>query len=261
MLDDLRRVLTLFAGFLIGMHVAVFLHELGHALGHWIGGGRVTVIVMQAPLPAGHVIGTSSDRRWPVWGGVGFGSLIALVPLFAAQLLPNRSRLRFATLMIAAFCLAHNGVYLFVGGLFPFSDASNMIALGNPRWLLFLLGVPLIIAFIAVLSAAIRAVDLCASESIGKWILVTEIGLWSFPALMVTSMLFMPVPSNVRTPTMAFVACYAVCFAIAGCWARSAPRDGDEGVRGMPAKWSTAAMLLAAAACLIGIEWLAFRPA
>jgi hypothetical protein len=45
-------------------------------------------------------------------------------------------------LLVASFCLAHNGLYLFVGSLVPFADAANMIGLGAPRWLLFLFSIP-----------------------------------------------------------------------------------------------------------------------
>jgi hypothetical protein len=261
MKDDLRRILTLFAGFVIGMHLAVFLHELGHALGYWVSGGTVKAIVMEAPLPAGHVKGISPNSFLPVWGGVGFGTLIAMAPLFTARWLAGRTCVRFAMMMTAAFCLGHNGMYLFVGGLIPFADASFMIALGTPRWLLFLFGIPLVATFVFVLTQAIRAVDLRPSESIWKWIIITELGLWSFLALMMTSMVFMPVPTEVRKPTLAFVGCYAACFAIAAWRARSVSRQSEAPGLQMPANWSTAANLFMAAVLLVGVEWLVFRPA
>jgi hypothetical protein len=261
MLNDFRRVLTMFAGFIIGMHTAVFFHELGHALGYLLSGGTVTAIVMQAPLPAGYVTGTSPNRFIHVWGGVGFGTLVAVVPLLAAARLPRSSRLCFALKMLAAFCLAHNGMYLFVGSLLPFADASNMIALGAPRWLLFLLGVPLVAGFIFVLTPAIQLVDFDPRETIGKWIVLVEMGLWSFPAFMATSMIFMTVPPSVRMPTLAFVGCYAACYAAAAYRAFAASRRGDSvGIR-MPPNWVTTFALLLTAALMITVEWLALRPA
>src|SRR5262249_42182532 len=113
--NDFRRTLTLFAGFLIGIHIAVFLHELGHALGTWIGGGHVSAIVMLAPLPAGYVTGSAPNPLPSIWGGVAFGSLCTLAPLLAARCLDAKSPVRFAALMTAAFCLGHNAIYLFVG--------------------------------------------------------------------------------------------------------------------------------------------------
>lgn len=258
--NDVRNVLTLFAGFLIGMHLAVFLHELGHALGYWLSGGHVVAIVMQAPLPAGHVLGNGPNRFLPVWGGVAFGSLITAAPLLMAWQLSPRSPVRFAALMTAAFCLGHNGMYLFVGSIVPFADALNMISLGAPRWLLFLLGAPLLIAFVLVLTSAIRAVGVRATESVWKRILVAELGLLSFPGVMVVSMLFMPVPAEVRLPTITFVCCYAVCFGVAEYRACDTDLSGVTGHARiqMPPNWTSTLALLAAAGLVIGLEWLAF---
>ena len=231
--NDVRRIATLFAGFVIGMHVAVLLHEFGHALGFWISGGTVARIVMQAPLPAGRVEGEGPDRLtylW-VWGGVVFGSMITVAPLAIARCLGRQSLIRFAALMTAAFCLGHNGMYLFIGSIIPFSDASNMINLGASRSVLFLLGVPLIFGFIFVLTTAIQVVGLSPRESVWKWIIVVEFGLLTFPAVMVASMLFMPVPTSVRSPTIAFVSCYAMCFCIAAYLARAATASRDSEIK------------------------------
>jgi hypothetical protein len=263
LLNDLRRIVTLFAGFIIGMHSAVLLHEFGHALGYWLSGGTVTRIVMEAPLPAGHVGGHGPKElaHFWVWGGVVFGSIVTVAPLAIARRRRVPPLLRFAALMTAAFCLGHNGMYLFIGSVIPFSDASDMINLGAPRWLLFVLGIPLIVGFIFVLSSAIQLVDLKPTESLSRWIIIVELGLLSFPAVMVASMFFMPVPSSVRSPTIAFVSCYAVSFSIATYRAREARRNSEIKHAQIPQRWSATCALALTAVALVIIEWLAFGTA
>jgi hypothetical protein len=134
---------------------------------------------MESPLPAGRVEGRAPDgyAHFWVWGGVVFGSMIATAPLAIAWRLRRPSLLRFALLIVAAFCWGHNGMYLFIGSILPFSDAFHMIALGAPRWLLFLLGVTLIIGFICVLTPAIQMVGISSAESAWKWIIIVLLGL------------------------------------------------------------------------------------
>jgi hypothetical protein len=50
---DFRLIVTLLAGFAIGIHVAVLLHEFGHALGSLLSGTPMDDIEMLAPLPTG----------------------------------------------------------------------------------------------------------------------------------------------------------------------------------------------------------------
>lgn len=263
LLNNVRRIVTLFAGFVIGMHAAVLLHEFGHVLGFWYSGGTVVRIVMQAPLPAGHVNGHGPKElaHFWVWGGVVFGSIITVAPLAIAMRRRFPPLICFAALMTAAFCLGHNGMYLFIGSVIPFSDAFDMINLGAPRWFLFVLGVPLIIGFIFVLSSAIQMVDLSPTESLFRWIIVVESGLLTFPAVMVASMFFMPVPTSVRSPTIAFVSCYAVCFAIATYRARLALRHSEIKHAQMTQRWSAPCVLTLAAVLLVVAEWLAFGAA
>jgi hypothetical protein len=151
-------------------------------------------------------------------------------------------------------------MYLFVGSMIPFADASNMIALGAPRWLLFLFGVPLLGGFVVVLTSAIQFVVFCPTESLWKRIIVVELGLLTFPALMVGSMFFMPVPQSVRLPTITFVTCYAVCFCIAAYRVRApvTTRDSDVESTSMNQNWFNLFALILSAVVLVVVEWLAF---
>ena len=95
LLIDVRRILTLFAGFAIGIHVAVFLHELGHAIGVWIAGGHVNAIIMHAPATAEG----SMERCKPLAQGVG-GNWIRLAMHSAAV----AGRMVLASVIDDTFC-------------------------------------------------------------------------------------------------------------------------------------------------------------
>jgi len=245
------------------MHTAVFLHEFGHALGHWLSGGSVTAIVMLAPLPAGYVKGAGGVHFMSVWGGVTFGSLVTLAPLLTARCLSPRSPVRFAALMAAAFCLGHNALYLFVGSIAPFADASNMIGLGASRWLLFLLSLPLLVGFIFILTSAVQAVGLSPADSVWKRIAVVEAGLLLCPALMLMGALIFSNLSSMRLTMLLLVGTYAVCFGIVAIRARSGATSGGADFRAsqLPQSWSPTLALIVAALLLVAVEWLAFRPA
>ena len=259
--DNFRKVVLLFIGFTIGMHVAVFLHELGHALGIWLSGGTVTAIVMEAPLPIGYVAGANGSDFTRIWGGVAFGSLSTLIPLLAAKRLSAPPPIRFAMLMIAAFCLGHNAVYLFVGSIVPFADAAQMIGqLGTPRWLLFLLSIPLLIGFVLVLTSAIQSAGLCPTDSVWTWILVIELGLLATPALMLTAPIFVPTARALRSPMLLLVSTYAVCFCIVAFRGHSliAWRGADIDRSQRLQNWSATLKLLVIAMLLIAVEWIVF---
>jgi hypothetical protein len=260
---ELRKVLTLFAGFAIGIHIAVFLHELGHALGYWISGGSVIAIVMNAPAPTGHVVGGAQVRGPYTWGGVVFGSLCAVFPLALSRYLARSSATRFTALMVAAFCLAHNGLYLFVGGILPFGDAIGMIELGAPHWLLIVLGMPLLAAFIFVLASAIQGVGPDPAISLWKWLIIVELGLFPVPALTLMPLLSPTASRNMQASMLLYAATYAACFALAGyrAWLVAQTRKADDESTRMCESWKLTIRLFAVAFLLIAVEWIAFRPA
>jgi len=239
------------------MHLAVIGHELGHALGFLLGGGHVDRIVMLTPLPAGHVRGNTPVPWLVTWGGVLFGTLATVIPFCVAQGTRRRPLVRFLALMTVVFCLGHNGTYLFVGGLIPFSDAKGMVDLGAPRWLLIAAGFPFLAGMVLALREAIR--PLRGELSRPQFLLAVEAGLLSVPALMVMLM-GQAVDPTTRAGVIGLVVTYGVCFAVAvwGCDTKTA-----DPVGGSPAAPSRLwpAWTSVTAVVVLALEWLAFAHA
>lgn len=217
---------------------------------------------MLAPIPAGYVRGQAGNPFLHVWGGVVVGLLSTLVPLTVARWLKHRATPRFLALMTAAFCLGHNSLYLFVGGILPFGDAQNMIQLGAPRWLLLLLGVPPLIGFVLVLASAVRPVSLRA-EPLWRWIIVVEAGLLAIPALMVLALVTDQSARSMLLPMLMLVGTYALCFGVAAYQASvmATPREASFEISPMSQDWTTTFALLVGAMLLIAFEWIVLRPA
>ncbi len=250
--DPVRAGLNLFAGFLIAMHLAVFLHEAGHALGSLMAGRRVLGIVMFTPFPAGYVAPKAVDSALHVWGGVVAGTLAAVIPLFAARRLGSRPPLRFCALLTAAFCFAHNGFYLLIGGMVPFGDAADMIALGAPRWLLPLLGLPLVAGFLAVLVPAVGMAGLRPSDAPGKWVVPVVSGLLLCPAVMIVPLQFSNSGTATKQAMLLLLAAFALSFAWAALVAR---RRAVSGAPQLPQTRACTLRLFASAAAVLAAEW------
>jgi hypothetical protein len=222
----LRTIVILLAAFLLGMHLAVIAHEIGHALGILLGGGHVDKIIMLTPLPAGHVRGSTNVPWLEVWGGVLFGTLATALPLTVAYGARHRPLVRLHALMTAVFCLGHNGTYLFVGGLVPFSDARGMVDLGAPRRLLVAAGLPLLAGLVMALREGLR--PLRGALSRGRFTVAVEAGLLSVPAMM---LLFMgsTVDPSTRAGVVGLVVTYGLCFALAAwtCHTKAADPSDD----------------------------------
>jgi hypothetical protein len=252
----IRAALNLFAGFLIAMHIAVLLHEVGHALGSLASGRSVMGIFMFTPFPAGYVVPKALDSSLHVWGGVAFGSLIAAVPLAVAWFFASRTVLRFCALLTAAFCFAHNGFYLLIGGFIPFGDAADMIALGAPRWVLPLLGLPLLAAFLLVLASAIGIVGLRTSDPAAKWILPVEAGLMLCPAVMIIPLQFSRSQTATKQAMLFLLAGFAASFLWATLRARRSALTSAIPPQ-LPQTWTCTLGLFAGAVGVLAFEWFA----
>ncbi len=254
----LRAALTLLAGFFIGIHLAVGVHEVGHALGSLVSGVKVHAIVMFTPFPAGYVL-PASEAFWHVWGGVAFGTVMAVVPLAASRGLTRYPALRLCARFTAACCLGHNAIYLVAGSILPFGDALNMMHLGAPRWLLLVLGLPLLSGFVVVLASCVEMLELPPAAPAWKWIVAAEFGLLPLPALMVWMIFASPKETAMRQPMLVLLGLYAVCFFAATYRAREGGglRMAERGRR-ISWRWTSTLAMFAGAVLVVGLEWLVF---
>lgn len=263
MLNNVRHILTLLAGYAVGIHVAVMLHELGHAFGALVSGGRVTGVHMGAPLPFGYVLPRASDSFLYVWGGVGFGLLFTLGPLAIARFFSAGSTGRFVALTATALGLAHNAFYLVVGAVVPFGDAEDMIRLGAPRGVLLLLGLPILLAFVGCLALAIRMVGLKPGDAVWKWIVISELGMLPIPLLMIIGTLVSTQPDAVKLAVTMLGGSFALSFgaaAVVACFMARRRAEEFETLF-MRQSWSATMTVFIWTFLVIVFESLAFKRA
>jgi hypothetical protein len=176
---------TLFAAACLAHNLAIAAHEFGHALGTWLGGGEVIEFVVN-PLTTSHVFAGPTFAKdygyvLHTWGGVAFGTAIGVLCLIAASWFRRGTLCWIVLHLTGAISLLINGMYLTLGSVRPFGDAWALVhELNTPRLLLFLVGLPIVVAFMCVFPVSLRGIGLRRDDSFGKWFLITEIGLTGY---------------------------------------------------------------------------------
>ncbi len=120
------------------------LHELGHVLHGWASGATVTRVMLGPHVLSMTMLEPNPHPLFVAWGGALWGSVLPL-GLWGCLALARSSRAYLAR-FLAGFCLAANGGYLAGGALAMAGDAGDMAALGCPRWLPVLAGLPIFAA-------------------------------------------------------------------------------------------------------------------
>lgn len=113
-------------------------HELGHVLGAWITGGRVSRVVLY-PLTISRT--DLADNPRPlivVWAGPAFGASAPLLLWGVAS--AARASWSFWLRFFAGFCLLANGLYIGVGAFEGVGDCGVMLRHGSAPWHLWLFG-------------------------------------------------------------------------------------------------------------------------
>jgi hypothetical protein len=113
-------------------------HELGHAAGAALSGGRVRAVVLH-PLRISYTrLAENPHPLLVAWMGplVGIGLPLAALAAARRWQLPGWYVAQF----FAAFCLVANGAYVAFGSIGRIGDAGDLLRAGTPVWLLWMFG-------------------------------------------------------------------------------------------------------------------------
>jgi hypothetical protein len=138
-MDRAHRIVLIIAALGFSWFAMQAVHEFGHVLHAWAGGGRVVKVVLHPLTISRTDVSPNPHPAFVAWGGPVWGSLIPL----AGWLIARRyrwSRAHFAALF-ATFCLVANGAYLFVGSFDRIGDAGDLLNHGMPIVSLWFFGV------------------------------------------------------------------------------------------------------------------------
>jgi hypothetical protein len=191
---------TLFASYCLGANAAVALHELGHALGGWLAGGKILGLYLNPQGYAGSYAARDLSAGFTVAhgylllvaGGPAFGAAFGVILLTAASLLKRGTLGWIVAHGSGTWCIGNNGAYLLLGSLYPFGDALFLSELGVPRWSLFLAGLPLVVAFLALFASFLRGIGLQPRDTYARWVLAVEAGLLGYLLLILLWRLIRP---------------------------------------------------------------------
>ncbi|MBO6739878.1 MAG: M50 family metallopeptidase [Phycisphaerales bacterium] len=133
-------------------------HELGHILTGIATGAELDRVILN-PFRFSMTQFASNPRpHLTTWGGPVLGVLIgAGVPILLST---HMKSVRASLLIVAAFVMIANGLYIGLGAFHPIADTSDLVRHGSPRWVLGVFGlVCVIVARALVIPAIYRAWD------------------------------------------------------------------------------------------------------
>lgn len=133
------RLLTIAAWWWLMMAV----HELGHVIGCLASGATVEAVILWPWTISETVRSGSQAPLIDTWAGPLLGMLL---PVVAWLICRRQPKLSAWVAGWVGFCLVANGVYLAAGWVEPAGDASDLMRLGMPVWVLFTVGVAAVLA-------------------------------------------------------------------------------------------------------------------
>lgn len=118
-------------------------HELGHILTGIATGAELNRVILNPFRFSMTQFVTNPHSHATTWGGPILGVLIgAGLPILLSIRLKSA---RASLLIVAAFVMIANGLYIGLGAFHPIADASDLVHHGSPRWVLGVFGLVCVI--------------------------------------------------------------------------------------------------------------------
>jgi len=134
-LDQAVLIISLIALSWLAMQAV---HELGHVLGAWVTGARVTGVVLDPLTISRTDVADNTRPTVVVWAGPIVGAGLPLVVFLLAKVF--RAAGVYLLRFFAGFCLIANGAYIAFGPGDGWADTGVMIRHGSPRAVMVLFG-------------------------------------------------------------------------------------------------------------------------
>ena len=136
-------------------------HELGHILTGVATGAEIDRVILNPFRFSMTQFASNPHPHHTTWGGPILGVLIgAGLPILLSIRLKSA---RASLLVVAAFVLAANGLYIGLGAFHPIADASDLVRHGSPRWVLGVFGLVCCVGARVIISPVINQGLRCES--------------------------------------------------------------------------------------------------
>ncbi|MBT3291550.1 MAG: hypothetical protein HN904_08405 [Victivallales bacterium] len=143
-MGTVRAMIAFLGQYAIAYNATMALHEIGHAVGVTLSGGKVSHISLNPFSWCWTGYSANPQPMVAGWSGVVAGVLFALAPCVCMALFGRKPPR--VLLLLGIIGLAANGSYLLGGALARVGDGEYLMRLGVPRLLLVVVGVLLMFA-------------------------------------------------------------------------------------------------------------------
>ncbi|MEX2174157.1 MAG: M50 family metallopeptidase [Pirellulaceae bacterium] len=147
-MNRFHRILLITSAGLLAWLGMQAVHELGHVLGAWATGGTVERVVLHPLAISRTDLGHNPQPLVVAWAGPVVGILLPLGMWICLAL--ARAPLAWLARFFAGFCCLANGLYIGAGSLQKVGDAGDLLRHGSPIALLWLFGLAVAPAGLAI---------------------------------------------------------------------------------------------------------------